>query len=399
MAEQRDAVVIGAGPAGLAAAAMLRREGVDALVLERSDDVGASWRNHYERLHLHTVRWLSNLPGYRFSRSHGRWVSRDGVVRYLEGYVRHHRLEVRTGAAVERIERTADGWLLTTPGGQLATPEVVVATGFNHTPFIADFPGKEGYERELLHAASYRNAEPYRGRDVLVVGSGNTGAEIAVDLAEGGAGRVRLAVRTPPNIVRRQLNGVPNQVTGVLMRRFPPKVVDTIAARIQRLTVPDMSARGLPRASRGLYTRVIEDGVIPIIDVGLIDAVQSGQVEVVPGLAGFDGREVLLDGGGRIEPEAVIVATGYRRGLEPLVGHLGLIGPQGKPVVHGAATSPAAPGLRFIGYSNPISGMFREIAIDSRKIARAVKRELAGRLSSPPPPVASHTPPPSRSAA
>ena len=135
-------------------------------------------------------------------------------------------------------------------------------------------------------------------------------------------------------------------------------MVDAVAARMQRLTVPDMSARGLPRATRGLYTRVIEDDVIPIIDVGLIDAVQSGQVEVVPGLAGFDGREVLLEGGERIEPDAVIVATGYRRGLEPLVGHLGLIGVRGKPAVHGAATHPGAPGLRFIGYSNPISGMF-----------------------------------------
>jgi putative flavoprotein involved in K+ transport len=400
MGEQRDAVVIGAGPAGLATAAMLRREGVQALVLERADDVAASWRSHYERLHLHTVRWLSNLPGYRFSRSHGRWVSRDGVIRYLEGYVRHHQLEVRTGSEVQRIDRTADGWLLTlADGGEIAAREVVVATGYNHTPFIADFPGKDGYEGELLHAARYRNADPYRGRDVLVVGSGNTGAEIAVDLAEGGAARVRLAVRTPPNIVRRQVNGVPNQVTGVLMRRVPPKVVDAVAARMQRLTVPDMSARGLPRATRGLYTRVIEDDVIPIIDVGLIDAVQSGQVEVVPGLAGFDGREVLLEGGERIEPDAVIVATGYRRGLEPLVGHLGLIGVRGKPAVHGAATHPGAPGLRFIGYSNPISGMFREIAIDSRKIARAVKSELAKLPASPPQPVAERTPPPSRSAA
>ena len=82
---------------------------------------------------------------------------------------------------------------------------MVVATGYNHTPFMPDYPGKDGFEGELVHASDYRNPEPYRGRDVLVVGSGNTGAEIAVDLVEGGARRVRLAVRTPPNIVRRQV--------------------------------------------------------------------------------------------------------------------------------------------------------------------------------------------------
>src|SRR5436305_3218879 len=188
--ERVEVAVIGGGPAGLATAATLKRSGILAVVLERSDAVGASWRRHYDRLHLHTVRWLSHLPGYRFSRSHGRWVSRDGVVRYLEGYVRHHAIEVRTGVEVRRLERSDDGaeWVLETPNGALRAQYVVVATGYNHTPVLPDWPGRDSFTGELIHGQDYRNPSPYAGRDVLVVGAGNTGAEIAVDLIEGGVG-------------------------------------------------------------------------------------------------------------------------------------------------------------------------------------------------------------------
>jgi putative flavoprotein involved in K+ transport len=374
--ETREAVVIGAGPAGLATAAMLRKRGVDALVLERDADVGASWRKHYDRLHLHTVRWLSNLPGYRLSRRHGKWVSRDGVIRYLEGYVRHHRLDVRTSSEVVALEREGDVWRIEMrDGDDLLARYVVVATGYNHTPFIPDFPGKDSFKGELLHASLYRNPEPFKGRNVLVVGSGNTGAEIAVDLAEGGAARVRLAVRTPPNIVLREVNGVPNQVTGVLFRRVPPKVVDAIARNMRKLTIGDLSEYGLPIPDRGVYTRIIEDDVIPVIDVGLIDAVKEGEVEIVPGVEGFAGSDVLLAGGKRVRPDAVIVATGWKRALERLVGSYGVLGPKGRPVVHGPETHPNAPHMYFIGYTNPISGMFRELNIDSRRIARAIAND------------------------
>jgi putative flavoprotein involved in K+ transport len=181
-----DAIVIGAGPAGLAAAAMLKQAGAEVVVLDKAGAIGASWRWHYDRLHLHTVRWMSHLPGYRLSRRHGRWVHRDGVVRYLECYARHHALDVRLRAEVRRIDRAdGPGWRLDTSDGSMEAERVVVATGYNHTPYLQEWPGRDGFTGDLVHASRYRNAEPYRGRDVLVVGSGNTGAEIAVDLVEG----------------------------------------------------------------------------------------------------------------------------------------------------------------------------------------------------------------------
>ncbi|MEU1497494.1 NAD(P)/FAD-dependent oxidoreductase [Streptomyces sp. NPDC005732] len=372
--EDRPVYVIGGGPGGLAVAYALRAQGVRAVVLEKSDRVGASWRRHYDRLHLHTTRRLSALPGLAMPRAFGRWVSRDNVVRYLEKYAEHHQLEIVTGVEVSRVERAGDSWLLHATGGrELTGSAVVVATGYNHTPRLPDWPGRDAYSGELLHAGAYREPAPYAGRDVLVVGIGNTGAEIAVDLVEGGAGRVRLAVRTAPHIVRRSTAGWAAQFTGILVRRLPVRVVDALAGPMAKVSVPDLSAQGLPRPATGLYSRV-KEGSIPVQDVGLIDAVRKGRVEIVAAVDGFEEGKVVLADGTRIGPDTVIAATGYQRALEGLVGHLGVLDERGRPVVHGGHTPKNAPGLYFTGFTNPISGMFRELALDAQKIAKAVAR-------------------------
>ncbi|MFC9127729.1 flavin-containing monooxygenase [Streptomyces sp. NPDC057099] len=380
----RPVYVIGGGPGGLAAAYALRARGVRAVVLEKSDRVGASWRRHYDRLRLHTTRGLSALPGLPMPRRFGRWVSRDNVVRYLEKYAEHHRLEIVTGVEVSRIERTPDGtgWLLHATGGrELTGSAVVIATGYNHTPRLPDWPGREAFTGEFLHAGEYRDGAPYAGRDVLVVGVGNTGAEIAVDLVESGASRVRLAVRTVPHIVRRSTAGWAAQYSGVLVRRLPTGLVDRISRAQAKVAIPDLSAHGLPRPDTGLYTRV-KQGAIPVQDVGLIDAVRKGKVEIVAAVESFegDGKIVLADDT-RLSPDAVIAATGYVRALEGLVGHLDVLDARGKPVVHGARTPPNAPGLYFTGFTNPISGNLRELALDAVKIAKALARDASGTVS------------------
>ncbi|MFG2553354.1 flavin-containing monooxygenase [Streptomyces sp. NPDC048581] len=384
-ATDRPVYVIGGGPGGLSVAYALRAQGIRAVVLEKSDRVGASWRRHYDRLHLHTTRRLSGLPGLSMPRRFGRWVSRDDVVRYLEKYAEYHDLEIVTGVEVSRIEPTPDGsgWLLHATGGrELTGAAVVVATGHNHTPHVPDWPGRDTYTGEFLHAGEYRTPAPYAGRDVLVVGVGNTGAEIAVDLAEGGASRVRLAVRTVPHIVRRSTAGWAAQFTSILVRRLPVGLVDRLARPVAKLSVPDLSDHGLPRPDTGLYSRV-KAGSIPVLDVGLIDAVRKGQIEIVAAVDGFEDGKVALTDGTRVSPDAVIAATGYVRALEDLVGHLGALDARGRPLVQGARTPADAPGLYFTGFTNPISGNLREMAIDARKIAKAIagdRSRLVSRL-------------------
>jgi putative flavoprotein involved in K+ transport len=374
MDESGQVYVVGGGPAGLAAAAELRRRGMHPVVLERGEQVGTSWRAGYDRLHLHTVRGLSGLPGFGIPRAAGRWPSRDAVIDYLERYRARHELEVRGNTEVERITAgDADGirWVIhTTAGERLPARSVVVATGHAHTPYVPDWPGREAYAGQLLHAREYRNPAPFAGLDVLVVGVGNSGAEIATDLGEGGARRVWIAVRTPPQIVRRDVAGWPAHATGILVSRLPAALVDPVARLQRRLTIPDLTRYGIPLPEDGLLSRVRRVGEVPLQDVGFIGAVRGGTVTPVAAVTGFAGDRVLLADGSAVTAQAVIAATGYRRGLEKMVGHLGVLDASGLPTVSGGA--PAAPGLFFLGYTVSLRGMLRDIAADARRVARAV---------------------------
>ena len=185
-------------------------------------------------------------------------------------------------------------------------------------------------------ARDYRNGRPYAGRDVLVVGTGNTGMEIATDLAEHGATRVWLGVRTRRTSSPRSRLGWPAQATGILVRRLPPRLVDRVATVLAVVQEPDLTAYGMPEPDTDLYSRVLV-GRIPVQDVGIVEAIRTRQVEPVAAVEAVEGAEVVLADGSRLKPSVVVVATGYVAGLEPLVGHLGVLDGRGLPLVHGAA--------------------------------------------------------------
>ncbi len=375
MAGSGGVAVVGAGPAGLAAAAAAGRQGLDVEVYEAAGSVATSWRSHYDRLHLHTTRRLSGLPGWPIPREAGRWVGRDDLIAYLEAYAARNRLRVRFGTKVERVDRVVGGWRLTTGSEHRDSSQVVIATGYNHTPRVPEWPGRDTFTGELLHSTAYRNPARFRGRDVLVVGAGNSGAEIAADLVEGGARSVWISIRTPPNIVRRDLGPLANQHLGIAVHRLPVGVVDWISLFLQRLSIGDLSRFGLRSPRQGAYSRVLE-GQIPLIDVGFLGHLKIGEIEVVPAVESFSGPEVWC-GAQRLRPDAVIAATGFTRGLEPLVGHLGVLLPNGSPRWQAPLAPPDASGLFFIGYTNPIVGNLYDIARVARKLATVMKGSLA----------------------
>jgi putative flavoprotein involved in K+ transport len=368
-------IVIGAGHSGLATAALLRRTGLEVVVLERGA-IGAKWRSRYERLHLHTHRLFSMLPGLRVPRSNGSWIPRDGMVGYLEAYARHHEIDVRCGVTASRIERAAGGWRVWTDAGIWDARFAVLATGYNNEHLMPAWPGLGVFEGELLHGCEYRNYAPFVGRDVLVAGIGNTGAEIAQDLAEHGASRVRIAVRTPPHVLPRNIGPLPIQATTIIAHRLPLAVLDPMTSLISRLTIGDLSRYGLPTPRDGVFARhAREVDYVPLLDIGFVRELKAGRIEVVGAVERLEGPNVILAGGEGIAPEVLIVATGYGRGLEPLIGHLDVLDERGAPAIRrGGHAHPAAPGLHFVGFTNPTNGAVWEHAFEARRAARRIAR-------------------------
>ena len=366
-----DYVVVGAGPAGLAATHELMRRGRRVLILEQGTSVASSWRKHRSGLRLHTVRRLSAMPGQAIPRKYGPYVASSDFVRYLEQYAEG--MDVRFDSTVTAVRRVGDAsdrtrWSVSTAGGAVYdAASVVMATGYNRVPYIPDLPGLGGFTGSVLHVSDYAGGGQFAGLDVLVVGAGNAAAEAATELSATGAGRVTMAVRTVPHIVRRRVGGISMQAIAIATSILPIRLADLFASAIAHLTVPDLSARNLKRPRPDLYTRIRRDRSVPVHDTGIVKSIETGDVVPVAAVTGFDRDAVLLADGQQVRPDVVVFATGYRRGLKRLLDGLGVLDEHGDP--RSASGFQAAPGFSFVGFTVSATGALRQMAGDARRVA------------------------------
>jgi putative flavoprotein involved in K+ transport len=371
-----DVVVIGAGPAGLAVARELEHHhSVRPLVLDRAAAPAISWRTRYDNFRLNTNGFLSHLPGQRIPLTAGRWPTKEDMVSYFDRYARRQRIALQLGCDVSRVDVVAGKWHVETSSGDIPASAVVLATGNYRTPTIPRWPGMSSFDGEFVHSGDFSNAWPYSGRDVLVVGAGNSGADIAVQLADAGARRVWLAVRTPPHLVRRAMGPIPSDVFLELFARVPARTVDPVIGRLNRLLWGDLSPLGFGTPPLGLKATVEQRGRIPTLADELIDRVRAGRVKVVGALTAIENGCVLLADGSSIAPEAIIAATGFNPDLEGLVGHLGVLGEDGNP--RGGFASHLRNGLFAIGYGIPPNAPLRAIRLNATPLAREVAAYLA----------------------
>ncbi len=357
--------VVGAGPAGLATAALLRRAQVRAIVFDRDDRIGSSWADRYDSLRLNTVRWMSDLPGLRMERSLGRWVERDDIVGYLERYAAHHRLECRLGpdAEVSSIEPGEQGWLVTGPSGAQRVDAVVMATGHSREPTMPSWPGADGFAGRFLHAVDYRRPADHTGARVLVVGAGSSGGEICVDLARAGVD-VTWAVRSAPQVVPREVVGMPATPFAPAGEALPEAWVDRIVPFVERRIYGPRDYLPEPEAP---IMRLLAECKEPMTADGIVELIRAGRVRVVDAVADLDDTGARLVDGRHVAADHVIAATGYRTALEPLVGHLGVLDADGRPT--GLAPRP---GLGFVGFRIPLTGTLWAIDRDARAVADAI---------------------------
>ena len=370
-----DTIVIGAGPAGLACAAAMGQLCLKVAILEKSDVVASVWRRHYDRLHLHTDRGHSGLPGMAMPRSYPRYPSRAQVIEYLERYAQHFQLHPIFNCAVRSIRRDGSTWRVDTGRGSFIAPIVVIATGWADFPHLPTWAGSDAYQGVLIHSTAYCNPTAYTGKRVLVVGFGNSGAEIALDLAQAGVD-VTLAVRGAVQILPRELLGLPILTWAIAQARLPARVADFINAPAIRFAIGSVKHLGLKIASKGPRRMIEEDRRVPLLDAGTLARIRDGTIKVRGGIDRFTSDGVVFSNASAETFDGVILATGFRPDLHKLLPEANdVLDDHGMPLASGLAT--LEPGLFFCGLIASPTGQLREIGIEARRIARLAKAYLA----------------------
>jgi len=368
MPEPARVLVVGAGPAGLATSQQLQARAVPHRVLERGDSVGHTWANLYDSLTLHTGKHMSNLPGMPFPHSAPLFVPRREFLEYLRRYALAFDLPVETGYAVERVTRTDGSWTVRTSRGEYAAQVLVVATGIVANPRIPALPGQQSFGGRIVHSVEYRRPDAYPGRRVLVVGVGNSGAEIGSEIARAG-GKVTIAVRSGANVVPLTLAGLPIQYVSYWVRKLP-RAIQAAAVGLVRLLTE--LRRGKPVLPRPAYSPL---DAIPVIGFHLVDAICEGLIDVRAGVAELtaDGARFTDGTAGRFDD--VILATGFSAALAPLGGLVqrdqGGFARRRERVV-----SLDQPDLYFVGHNYDATGGLYNIKRDARLAARLIAGQL-----------------------
>lgn len=363
-----ETLIIGAGPAGLAVAAALTQQGQRPLVLEQAERLAASWHGHYQRLHLHTHRRHSALPGLPIPASAGPWPSRKAVIEYLNEYARQFDLDIRCGERVQHIARGDSGWIAAADRQTWSARNLVIATGYTRCPVYPQWPGVESLNPPLLHSGDYVAPDRLTGQRVLVVGMGNSGAEIALDLSEAGRD-VTVSVRNGVNVVPRQIAGLPIATVNRMAALLPGAVNEWLARHTLAQRYADLPGLGIRPLPYSAQCQMTEHQRVPLIDIGTIDAIRQGRIQVRPGVSTNQGQQVQFADGTVQAFDQVIAATGYRPRLGQLLGETDALDAEGTPRRSGEAI---APGLYLCGFRISARGMLYEIGQEAQSIAAAI---------------------------
>jgi len=341
MSSVTDVVVIGAGQSGLAAAHALLGHGISPVVLEAGDRAAGSWPCYYHSLKAFSPARFNAMTGMPFPGDSDRYPARDEVADYLDSYAAALGVEIRTRTKVATVGKDGRGFVVVTADGRRLRPAgVVAASGSFSSPYRPAFPGQGSFTGELTHVAEYRNPAPYAGKRVIVVGAGDSAAQVANELAP--LAKVTVAARHP-------LRFIPQRIGGKDVHHW----------------LGETGFDALPAA----WLDKITGGSVITDSVGFGQTLADGLLDVRPMFAGLDGDHVVWNQRERERADAVILATGYRPSLGYLAG-LGALDPSGAPL-HAGGISTTHLGLVYLGLEHQrsfASNTLRGVSADASAV-------------------------------
>ncbi|KAG4188867.1 hypothetical protein ERO13_A08G192500v2 [Gossypium hirsutum] len=314
-------LIVGAGPSGLATAACLREQGVPFVVLERAECIASLWQKRaYDRLKLHLPKQFCQLPKVPFPEDFPEYPTKKQFIEYLESYAKRFDINPKFNECVQsaRYDETSGFWRVkTVRGSNKAEFEyicrwLVVATGENAESVVPDIDGLADFGGEVIHASEYKSGEKFKGQNVLVVGCGNSGMEVSLDLANHNA--------SPSMVVRSSVHVLPREVLGkstfelavLMMKWLPLWLVDMILLILAWLVLGNIEKYGLKRPLMGPLELKNSKGKTPVLDIGALEKIKSGDIQVVPGIKRFSRGRLELVNGEKLDVNSVVLATGYR---------------------------------------------------------------------------------------
>ncbi|KAJ8623132.1 hypothetical protein MRB53_031661 [Persea americana] len=313
-----EVVIVGAGPSGLATSACLNLHSIPNIVLEREDCSASLWKKKsYDRLKLHLPKQFCQLPHMPYPSTSPTYIPKDLFIQYLDNYESHFKVTPRYCRLVESATYDGGSWRVVaknTNSGEIEEYDasfLVVASGETCDAFVPQVPGLDGFKGSVMHSIDYKSGGEYDGKDVLVVGSGNSGMEIALDLSNHGA-RTSIVVRSPVHVLSRWMVSVGLQ----LLKLLPLHLVDSLLVMLSKFKYGNVAKYGITRPTEGPFYLKEKYGKYPVIEMGTMDKIKSGEIQVLPALTGLRGSELEFANGELHCFATIIFATGFKRATD-----------------------------------------------------------------------------------
>lgn len=314
-------IIIGAGTSGLATAACLTKQSIPFIILEREDCFASLWQKYtYDRLHLHLRKQVCELPHFPFPPPYPHYVPKKQFIEYLGNYVKHFEISPLYHRAVELAEydEGCEKWRVKAENRSCGVVEeyggrfLVVASGETSEPYVPQVEGLGSFKGKVIHSTGYRNGKEFKDEHVLVVGSGNSGMEIALDLANFGA-KPSIIVRSPVHFLSRDMM----YYATLLFNYLSPSTVEKLVVIVSRIVYGDLSKYGIPFPSEGPFTMKMKYGKFPIIDLGTVKKIKAGEIQVLPTeIESIRGNEVLFRDGKSHPFDSIVFCTGFKRSTQ-----------------------------------------------------------------------------------